>query len=158
MALLHDIGKLGIPDAILQKPGPLTDAEWALMREHPAIGAQLVEAIPSLSHIAASIRAEHERWDGGGYPDGLAAEAIPVASRIILACDAYHAMTTDRPYRPALSVETACAELDAYAGIQFDPDVVLALRDVLPAEAPSPTARLAASAAIVPRRRVQPLG
>ena len=103
VALLHDIGKVGVPDAILQKPGRLTAPEWDVMREHPAIGAQIVGAIGSLSHLAPAVRAEHERWDGSGYPDGLAGEDVPLASRICLVCDAWHAMTSDRPYRRALT-------------------------------------------------------
>ena len=103
VALLHDIGKVGVPDAILRKPGGLTAPEWEVMREHPAIGAQIVSAIGSLSHLAPAVRAEHERWDGGGYPDGLAGEDVPLASRICFVCDAWHAMTSDRPYRRALS-------------------------------------------------------
>ena len=99
VALLHDIGKVGVPDAILRKPGRLTAPEWDVMREHPAIGAEIVGAIGSLSHLAPAVRAEHERWDGGGYPDGLAGEDVPLASRICLVCDAWHAMTSDRPYR-----------------------------------------------------------
>ena len=99
VAVLHDIGKVGIPDAILLKRGPLSDAEWQLMRQHPAVGERVVANTESLAHLAPAIRAEHERYDGGGYPDGLTADSIPIASRITLACDAYHAMTSDRPYR-----------------------------------------------------------
>jgi hypothetical protein len=127
VALLHDIGKIGVPDAILQKPGPLTAAEWRVMHEHPAIGARIVASIPSLAHLAPAIRAEHERWDGRGYPDGLRGETIPLASRVILACDAFHAMTSDRPYRAKMAVTAAASELRAGAGTQFDPAVVAAL-------------------------------
>ena len=101
-ALLHDIGKVGVPDEILHKPGPLTEREWEIMRQHPAIGERILRAIPGLGAVARIVRHEHERWDGKGYPDGLAGAAIPVGSRIILACDAYHAMTSDRPYRKAM--------------------------------------------------------
>ena len=116
VALLHDIGKLAIPDAVLNKPGPLTPDEWRTMREHPTIGGRIVSAIPELMHLGPAIRAEHERWDGRGYPDGLAGRAIPAASRIVFVCDAYHAMTSDRPYRQALSNEAAIEEIRAGAG------------------------------------------
>jgi diguanylate cyclase (GGDEF)-like protein/PAS domain S-box-containing protein len=127
VALLHDVGKVGIPDSILLKRGPLSDAEWELMRQHPAVGERIVANAESLSHLAPAIRAEHERFDGGGYPDGLEGTEIPIASRITLACDAYHAMTSDRPYRKALSEAAARAELLANAGTQFDEMVVEAL-------------------------------
>jgi PAS domain S-box-containing protein/diguanylate cyclase (GGDEF)-like protein/putative nucleotidyltransferase with HDIG domain len=127
VALLHDIGKVGVPDSILQKRDRLTDEEWVLMRQHPAIGARILAATRSLAHFAAAVNAEHERFDGAGYPDGLAGDAIPLASRITLACDAYHAMTSDRPYRAAMDNLTAQAEMRAGAGSQFDPEVVDAL-------------------------------
>jgi len=122
-ALLHDIGKVGVPDAVLHKEGPLDDAEWKLMREHPAIGERVLRAIPGMGYVARIVRHEHERFDGGGYPDGLAGEQIPIGSRIILACDAYHAMTSDRPYRAAMPHSEAIAELAKSAGTQFDPQV-----------------------------------
>lgn len=130
-ALLHDIGKIGVLDSILNKPGPLDDAEWALMREHPAIGERIVASIESLAHLAPVIRAEHERWDGGGYPDGLSGEDIPLASRIVFACGAFHAMVSDRPYRRTMGVEEALEELEKNAGAQFDPGVVRALVEVV---------------------------
>ena len=127
-ALLHDIGKLAVPDAILNKPGRLTAAEWAIMREHTAVGARmLATAGPDLAPIAPIVRASHERFDGRGYPDGLAGAQIPVESRVIACCDAFSAMTTDRPYRSAMSVEAARAELIANSGTQFDPLVVAAV-------------------------------
>ncbi len=126
-ALLHDIGKVGIPDSILHKNGPLDDEEWVLMKEHPVIGERILRAIPGLGGVARIVRHEHERWDGGGYPDGIAGDAIPIGSRIILACDAYHAMTSDRPYRQAMSHGDALRELRTSAGTQFDPQVVEAL-------------------------------
>ena len=125
-ALLHDIGKIGIPDAILRKPGRLNDEEWDEMRRHPEIGEQIVASMGPLAHLAPVIRAEHERWDGTGYPDGLKGEEIPLASRIVFVCDAYHAMTSDRPYRKAMSHEDALAELSRYAGRQFCPVTVAA--------------------------------
>ncbi len=127
VALLHDVGKVGIPDAILQKQGPLDVQEWELMRQHPVVGERIVAGTPGLSHLAPAMRAEHERWDGRGYPDGLVGDQIPLASRITLACDALHAMTSDRPYRPRLSWDRARDELQACAGTQFDPRVVEAL-------------------------------
>jgi HD-GYP domain-containing protein (c-di-GMP phosphodiesterase class II) len=143
VALLHDIGKVGIPDAVLQKPGPLDDDELRVMRTHPAIGEQIVKSVEGLAHLAPAVRAEHERWDGTGYPDGLAGEAIPLASRICLVCDAYDAMTTDRPYRRALAFRDVLAELTRGAGRQFDPQLVDGLLDILRAQ-PGP-ARGAAS-------------
>jgi PAS domain S-box-containing protein len=127
VALLHDIGKVGIPDAILQKQGPLDDQEWQLMRQHPIVGERIIAGTPGLSHLAPAMRAEHERWDGSGYPDGLAGEQIPLASRITLACDALHAMTSERPYRSAMTLQGARQELRACTGSQFDPHVIEAL-------------------------------
>jgi diguanylate cyclase (GGDEF)-like protein/PAS domain S-box-containing protein len=127
VGLLHDLGKLSIPDAILHKPGPLDPSEWEIMRGHPDAGARLVAAVPGLEHLADAIRAEHERWDGAGYPLGLAGEDIPVASRIVFVCDAYHAMTSDRPYRAAMPREEALAEIAAAAGTQFCPTAAKAL-------------------------------
>ena len=133
VALLHDVGKIGVPDAVLLKRGPLEADELATMREHPAIGERILDAVAELRHLAAAVRAEHERWDGDGYPDGLRGETIPLASRICLACDAFDAMTTDRPYRDALTHEQAVAELRSGAGAQFDPQVVDALLAVVTA-------------------------
>ena len=122
-ALLHDIGKVAIPDDILHKAGALNDGEWDIMREHPVIGERILRAIPGLGGVARIVRHEHERFDGSGYPDGLSGSEIPIGSRIILACDAYHAMTSDRPYRSAMPHSEAIAELAKHAGTQFDPDV-----------------------------------
>jgi diguanylate cyclase (GGDEF)-like protein/putative nucleotidyltransferase with HDIG domain len=122
-ALLHDIGKVAIPDHILNKPGKLDDEEWKLMREHPAIGERILRAIPGLGGVARIVRHEHERFDGKGYPDGISGEEVPIGSRIILACDAYHAMTSDRPYRQAMPHAEAVRELAKSAGTQFDPQV-----------------------------------
>ena len=133
-ALLHDIGKVGISDSILRKPRKLTPAEWLQMRRHPEIGEGIVASMPSLAHLAPVIRAEHERWDGDGYPDGLKHDEIPLASRIVLVSDAYNAMTSERPYRTPLEPSTAMAELEANAGSQFCPRTVAAALGVLRAD------------------------
>jgi putative nucleotidyltransferase with HDIG domain len=131
VALLHDVGKIGVPDGILGKQGPLSEGEMEVIRRHPVIGAEIVESIETLRHLSPAIRAEHERWDGRGYPDGLAGTQIPLASRIAFACDAYHAMVSDRPYREALAPELAQGELLANAGAQFCPASVKALLAVV---------------------------
>ena len=136
-AVFHDIGKIAVPEAILSKPGPLTPEERAIMERHTIVGEQILAPVEFLAGVRALVRHEHERWDGAGYPDRLAGEAIPLGSRIILACDALHAMTSDRPYRAALSLEEAVAELRRNAGTQFDPRVVEALLAVLD-ESPMP--------------------
>jgi two-component system, cell cycle response regulator len=130
-ALLHDVGKLSLPASVLDGTGPLSDAEWLLVREHPAIGADLVRAFPWLSDVATLVRHHHERWDGAGYPDGLAGEDIPVGARIIAACDAYDAMVSPRPYRAALGRAEALRRLRQAAGAQFDPEVVDALSGLM---------------------------
>jgi two-component system cell cycle response regulator len=125
-AELHDVGKVAVPDAILAKPGPLDEAERAFMERHTVIGEAIVEAAPALAPVAALVRASHERWDGAGYPDGLAAEAIPLGARIVAVCDAYSAMVQARPYGPVLDEAEALDELRRCAGSQFDPRVVAA--------------------------------
>jgi putative nucleotidyltransferase with HDIG domain len=126
-ALLHDVGKIGVPGELLRKPAPLSPAERERMNEHTAIGARMLERIPFLAPVAPLVRSAHERWDGGGYPDGLRGSEIPRAAMIIGACDAYHAMTSDRSYRPAMPHELAVRELEASSGTQFDPAVAAAL-------------------------------
>jgi diguanylate cyclase (GGDEF)-like protein len=124
---LHDIGKLAIPEDILEKPEPLTAEEWEFIRQHTVIGERILAAAPSLASCGKVVRSSHECWDGSGYPDGLVGEQIPLEARIIFACDVFEAMTSDRPYREARSQEDALAELRRCAGTQFDPDVVRAL-------------------------------
>jgi diguanylate cyclase (GGDEF)-like protein len=130
-ALFHDIGKIGIPEAILSKPGPLTAEERKLVEKHPELGERIIAPIDRLEEVRPIVRHCHERFDGTGYPDRKSAEDIPIESRIILVCDAYHAMTTDRPYRKRLPKEEALRRLDEGAGTQFDPDVVEVCKRVL---------------------------
>jgi len=135
-ALLHDIGKIGIPGYILQKPGALTPEEFAIMREHPVIGERIVASVPFLAPLGPIVRAEHERWNGTGYPDGLKGEEIPVEARVIHACDAFHAMASDRSYRKALPLEEIVAEFRKETGQQFDPRVVDVMLDLIEHEPP----------------------
>jgi putative nucleotidyltransferase with HDIG domain len=128
---LHDIGKMAIPDAILEKPGPLTDEEWKFVRGHTLIGERILHAATALSYVAGLVRSSHERFDGSGYPDGLSGTDIPLVSRIVFVCDAFDAMTSQRPYTDALTIEAALAELLRNAGTQFDPIVVAAFGDVI---------------------------
>lgn len=130
-ARLHDVGKIQVPDAVLNKPGPLDDDESDVIRCHAAWGSETLSRIPGLEAVATIVRFHHERWDGSGYPDGLSGARIPLASRIIAVCDAYGAMTCDRPYRIAMSSADALREVRAGAGTQFDPAVVAALIDAL---------------------------
>lgn len=123
-AELHDLGKLAIPDGILSKPGPLDEQEWEFVRQHPLVGERILRGSPALQEVASIVRSTHEHWDGSGYPDGLAGEQIPLAARIVGACDAFAAMASRRPYRTALAPEAALAELERRAGTQFDPTVV----------------------------------
>ena len=128
---LHDIGKIGIADAILLKPGRLTESEMAEMRRHSEIGAAILEVHEAMADIAQIVRHHHERWDGRGYPDALVGGAIPIGGRIIAVADAFSAMTTDRIYRPALTLDRAWAELHAHAGTQFDPEIVAVFEQVV---------------------------
>jgi diguanylate cyclase (GGDEF)-like protein len=139
-AELHDVGKLAIPREVLDKAGALSDSEWELMRQHTIIGERMLRAAPALRLIAPMVRSSHERWAGGGYPDGLVGEKIPLGARIVAVCDSFDAMVADRPYRSGMPREDALAELRRCAGTQFDPDVVAAFLEVLegaPEEAPA---------------------
>ena len=128
---LHDIGKIAIPDAVLNKAGPLDEEEWEFMHQHTILGQRIVSAAPSLASVGSLIRSSHERWDGKGYPDGLAGEEIPLAARIILVCDAYDAMTSERPHSPIRTPDAALDELRACSGTQFDPVLVRILEHVV---------------------------
>lgn len=141
-AVLHDIGKIGIPGRILNKPGRLSPEEFAVMAEHTIIGERIISSIEYLRPVARIVRSAHERCDGHGYPDGFAAAEIPLASRILLVCDAYHAMTSDRPYRRALPVAAAFEELRSNAGTQFDPAVVAVFIDVIVPAGATPEGRV----------------
>jgi putative nucleotidyltransferase with HDIG domain len=126
-ALLHDVGKLTVPDSILAKPGPLDEEEWAVMRSHSAAGERLLAPFVSDERIMAIVRSHHERWDGNGYPDGLAGLAIPLGARIVAVADAFQAMMEARPYRPALPRALALETIRSEGGHQFDPECVAAL-------------------------------
>jgi HD-GYP domain-containing protein (c-di-GMP phosphodiesterase class II) len=132
-ARLHDVGKIQVPDAVLNKPGPLEPHENEVIRCHATWGSETLSRIPGLEAVATIVRFHHERWDGAGYPDGLSGARIPLASRIISVCDAYGAMTADRPYRRALDASDALDEIQSGAGSQFDPDVVRAFVEALAA-------------------------
>jgi HD-GYP domain-containing protein (c-di-GMP phosphodiesterase class II) len=123
-AELHDIGKVGIPDAILNKPTVLSDTEWEFIYQHTILGERILHGAPALRPVARLVRASHERWDGTGYPDRLRGVQIPLGARIVSVCDAYEAMTAHRSYRPAVTHELACEELRRSAATQFDPTVV----------------------------------
>jgi HD-GYP domain-containing protein (c-di-GMP phosphodiesterase class II) len=127
---LHDLGKLAIPEEILRKPAPLTEAERLVLERHPQIGFRMLESL-GVDPVADWVLHHHERWDGAGYPDGLPAERIPLGARIIFVADAYDAMTSDRVYRRRLSTHDALAELQRCSGSQFDPEVVAAFADEL---------------------------
>jgi HD-GYP domain-containing protein (c-di-GMP phosphodiesterase class II) len=148
-AELHDIGKLAIPDEILHKPGPLTAEEQVFMEQHTLIGERVLDVAPALSAVARLVRSTHEHWDGSGYPDGLAGEAIPVGSRIIAVCDAYVSMLAQRSHTKARSPREALTELHARAGTQFDPAVVTAIAEHLGAAGAS---RSRAASGVTSRR------
>jgi HD-GYP domain-containing protein (c-di-GMP phosphodiesterase class II) len=143
-ALLHDVGKVAIPKEILHKPGALDDDEWKIMRTHTIEGQRMLDHVGGfMRDVGAIVRGSHERWDGGGYPDGLQGEEIPLEARIICCCDAYNAMTTTRPYRKAMAVEDAAEELVRCSGTQFDPAVVEAVLAVVGMPARASLARAA---------------
>jgi two-component system, cell cycle response regulator len=133
-AELHDVGKIAIPDAILEKSGPLDETEWGFMRRHTIIGERILQAAPALRSVARLVRSSHERWDGVGYPDGLVGHEIPLGARVVAVCDAFDAMTTNRPYRKRIGEPAALSELSRCAGTQFDPAVVEAFVRVLERE------------------------
>ncbi len=130
-AELHDLGKVGIPSEILTRPGILTDEEMDFVQSHSVIGERILAGAPSLEGVASMVRSSHERWDGAGYPDGLAGNDIPIGARIVFVVDSYCAMTEDRPYAQARSPESARYELIACSGTQFDPTVVVAFLAIL---------------------------
>jgi len=130
-ALLHDIGKIGVSDAILTKAGPLTPQEWHEMRQHPVIGERICEPLAAAAEFTPIIRSHHERWDGQGYPDRLQGEDIPLGARIVSLVDAYDAMIHDRPYRPALPIDVALEEIESLAGAQFDPELARLFTDIV---------------------------
>jgi putative nucleotidyltransferase with HDIG domain len=138
-ALLHDIGKIGVPDNVLRKPTALSEAEWAVMKRHPEFGARIISGIPFLEDVARIVRHHHERWDGMGYPDGLKGDRIPLGARIFAVGDSFDAMTSDRPYRRGLLIDAAREEIRRCANSQFDPAVVTAFLSI-------PVARLVAIA------------
>lgn len=129
--LLHDIGKVGVPESILTKPGPLTDDEWEIMRGHPLAGVRIVEPMQFLGEAVQIIRCHHERYDGSGYPEGMVGTGIPLAARIFAVVDSFDAMTSDRPYRKALTTEHALEEILRGEGTQFDPEVVRVFCDLV---------------------------
>jgi diguanylate cyclase (GGDEF)-like protein len=149
-ALLHDIGKIGIPGYILQKPGALTPEEFAIMREHPVIGERILASVPFLAPLGPIVRAEHERWNGSGYPDGLKGEEIPIEARIIHACDSFHAMASDRSYRKALPLAEIVDEFRKETGHQFDPRVVDVMLELIATEPPHISAAAQASGQPMP--------
>lgn len=145
-AVLHDIGKVATPEEILFKPGPLTPEEWNVMRDHSAAGQRILSQIPTLARSATIVRAHHERWDGLGYPDALAGEAIPFEARVIAVADAFHAMISDRPYRRAIAPRRALEILEAGSGTQWDSTVVEAMMSLFSRTARKTAQRHASSA------------
>ena len=124
--LLHDVGKIGVPDEILRKPGRLTDEEYEVMKQHTHLGSLIVGALPGMESVLDAVRSHHERWDGKGYPDATAGEDTPLLGRILAVADAFSAMTTTRPYRKGMDWETALGQIGANVGTQFDPAMAAA--------------------------------
>ena len=155
-ALLHDVGKIAIPKEIINKPGKLDPDEWTIIKTHTVEGQKMLERVGGfMRQVGIIVRSHHERWDGGGYPDGLAGESIPLEARIITCCDSWNAMRTDRPYRKALSHDVALAELLSGAGGQFDPGVVGAfVAMVAPAAEPDAPAPASAGAMRAPAQLI----
>jgi HD-GYP domain-containing protein (c-di-GMP phosphodiesterase class II) len=157
-AQLHDVGKVAVPDAVLQKAGPLDPMEWDFMHQHTIVGERILNAAPALTSVAKLVRSSHERYDGKGYPDGMAGDKIPLGARIISACDAFHAMTSTRPYGRSMTPDEALDELLRCANLQFDPRVVEALCEIV-STAPSRSRAAATEAATVSvLRRELPVG
>jgi putative nucleotidyltransferase with HDIG domain len=149
-ALLHDVGKIAIRKDIINKPGKLDDEEWSIIQTHTIAGQKMLDRVGGfMREVGLIVRSHHERWDGDGYPDGLAGEQIPLEARIIACCDPWNAMRTDRSYREALSHEVAMAELVENTGRQFDPAVAAVLIPIVAAEAPSPEAQPATHATAI---------
>jgi HD-GYP domain-containing protein (c-di-GMP phosphodiesterase class II) len=137
---LHDVGKLGVSEEVLAKPGPLEESELEEIRQHPRLGARILLRVAALREALPYVLYHHERWDGGGYPTGRAGEQIPLEARVLAVADAFDAMTSDRPYRPALNREEAIAEVERCAGTQFDPDIVRVFMELFAEEAELPKA------------------
>ncbi len=156
-ALLHDVGKIAIPKEIINKPGKLDPHEWTIIKTHTVEGQKMLDRVGGfMREVGSIVRSHHERWDGGGYPDGLTGEQIPLEARIISCCDTWNAMRTDRPYRQALDFETAAAELRAASGTQLDPSLVGALLEIVASEAPAQEQQLVSpDAAGAPQRRLE---
>jgi putative nucleotidyltransferase with HDIG domain len=156
-ALLHDVGKIAIPKEIINKPGKLDPEEWTIVKTHTVEGQKMLDRVGGfMRQVGSIVRSHHERWDGGGYPDGLAGKEIPVEARIISCCDTWNAMRTDRPYRKALDYHTAEAELRSTAGTQLDPELVEALLEIVSVEAPAPEVQpVSPSAAGAPQPRLE---
>jgi putative nucleotidyltransferase with HDIG domain len=156
-ALLHDVGKVAIPKEIINKPGELDPREWQIIKTHTLEGQRMLDTIGGfMSEVGHIVRSHHERWDGTGYPDELAGEAIPIEARIITACDSWNAMTTTRPYRAALDADVAQRELERCAGTQFDPAIVALVLDAVRSADPQPETAPPARLVVAPVLRAQP--